>query len=97
MALRDEEPFATFRAEPRRFLVGLPAVFLGGALVGVLLVPTSLSLALAVQIVIQTVGFLWLYIPALRRRHGGPDGGGGSGGDASSPDPATPDDRGDVP
>jgi hypothetical protein len=68
MALRDEEPFATFRAEPRRFAVGLPLVFLGGALVGALLLPTSFELALAVQIVLQTVGFVWLYVPALRRR-----------------------------
>lgn len=72
MALWDEEPFATFRAEPRRFAVGLPAVFVGGALVGALLVRTSMTVALAVQIVLQTVGFLWLYVPALRRRREGP-------------------------
>ena len=70
MALRDQEPFATFRAEPRRFAVGLPAVFVGGAVAGALLVPTSLSLALAVQLAIQTAGFAWLYVPALRRRAG---------------------------
>ena len=68
MALRDQEPFATFRAEPRRFAVGLPAVFVGGAVAGALLVPASLSLALAVQLAIQTAGFVWLYVPALRRR-----------------------------
>lgn len=68
MALRDQEPFATFRAEPRRFIVGLPLVFVGGAVVGALLVPASLSLALAAQLGIQTVGALWLYVPALRRR-----------------------------
>jgi hypothetical protein len=68
MALRDQEPFATFRAEPRRFAIGLPLVFVGGAIAGALLVPTSLSLALAVQLGIQTAGALWLYVPALRRR-----------------------------
>ena len=72
MALRDQEPFATLRAEPRRFAVGLPVVFLAGAGVAVALLDTSLSLALAAQLVIQTVGTLWLYIPALRRRLGGP-------------------------
>ena len=71
MGLWNQEPFATFRAEPVRFGVGLPVVFLGGALVGALLVRRSLALALAVQIVLQTVGFLWLYVPALRRRYGG--------------------------
>jgi hypothetical protein len=73
MALRDQEPFATFRAEPRRFAWGLPAVFVGGAVVGALLVPTSLSLALAAQLAIQTAGFAWLYVPALRRRMQGHD------------------------
>lgn len=68
MALRDQEPFATFRAEPRRFAIGLPVVFVGGAVAGVLLVPTDLSLALAAQLGIQTIGFLALYVPALRRR-----------------------------
>lgn len=68
MALRDQEPFATFRAEPRRFAIGLPAVFVGGAVVGALLVPASLSAALAAQLAIQTAGFAWLYVPALRRR-----------------------------
>ena len=72
MALRDQEPFATLRAEPRRFVLGLPVVFLAGAGVAVALLDTSLSLALAAQLVIQTVGTLWLYIPALRRRLGGP-------------------------
>jgi hypothetical protein len=72
VALRDQEPFATLRAEPRRFAVGLPIVFLVGAGVGVALLDTSLSLALAAQLVIQTVGTLWLYVPALRRRGGGP-------------------------
>lgn len=67
----DQEPFATFRAEPRRFAVGLPVVFIGGALVGAFLVRTSMELALAVQITLQTVGFLWLYLPALRRRRDG--------------------------
>lgn len=68
MSLRDQEPFATFRAEPRRFAIGLPIVFIGGGVVGVLIAPASLSLALAAQLALQTLGFLGLYIPALRRR-----------------------------
>ena len=68
MALKDQEPFATFRAEPRRFAIGLPVVFIGGGVVGVLMAPGSLALALAAQLFLQTAGFLWLYIPALRRR-----------------------------
>ena len=83
MSLRDQEPFATFRAEPKRFAIGLPVVFIGGAVVGVMLVPASLSLALAAQLALQTIGFLALYVPALRRRmrgtgEGGSDGSSGS-------------------
>ena len=70
MSLRDQEPFATFRAEPRRFWIGLPIVFIGGGVAGVLIAPSSLSLAMAVQLGLQTAGFLWLYVPALRRRLG---------------------------
>jgi hypothetical protein len=72
VALRDQEPFATLLAEPRRFAVGLPIVFAVGAGVGIAFLERSLSLALAAQLAIQTVGTLWLYIPALRRRQDGP-------------------------
>ena len=70
MSLWDTEPFATFRAEPRRFWIGLPVVFIGGAVVGAMVGRSDLMVALVVQLVLQTGGFLWLYIPALRRRTG---------------------------
>lgn len=69
MSLLDREPFATFRAEPVRFAVGLPVVFVAGAVAGALLFDRSVQLALAAQLALQTVGFVWLYLPALRRRH----------------------------
>jgi hypothetical protein len=68
MALRDQEPFATFQSDPMRFALGLPLVFIGGAVVGAMLLPTSIRLALAVQLALQTGGFILLYVPALRRR-----------------------------
>ena len=71
MTWKDHEPFATFRAEPTRFAIGLPVVFVGGAVAGVLLLPTNFSLAMAAQLVLQTAGFLALYVPALRRRREG--------------------------
>jgi len=67
-SLWDQEPFATFRAEPKRFAIGLPIVFFGGALAGALLLRQSLQVALGVQFGLQTLGFLWLYLPALRCR-----------------------------
>jgi hypothetical protein len=66
--LRDEEPFATIRAFPRRFGWGIPLVFLLSIGAGLTLVGWSLSAAIAVQLVVQTVGLLWLYVPAFRRR-----------------------------
>jgi len=72
-SLWDQEPFATFRSEPKRFAVGLPVVFLGGALVGALLMRRSIQLALGAQLGLQTLGFLWLYVPAFRRRNGPED------------------------
>ena len=71
MTLWDHEPFATFRAHPRRFAIGLPVVFIGGAVVGALFIRRSMSLALAVQLALQTIGFLWLYVPMLRDRDDG--------------------------
>jgi hypothetical protein len=65
------EPFATFRAFPVRFGVGLPLVFFGALAVALLLVPVHISLAAAALLVIQTVGFLLLYVPALRARSRG--------------------------
>jgi hypothetical protein len=66
--LRDEEPFLTMRSEPRRFGVGVPVVFMGAIGVGMLLARWNLALGLAAMLVTQTGGFLWLYVPALRRR-----------------------------
>jgi hypothetical protein len=62
------EPFATFRAFPVRFGVGLPLVFFGALAVALLLVPVHISLAAAALLVLQTGGFLLLYVPALRAR-----------------------------
>ncbi len=67
-SLRDEEPFRTIRAYPRRFGWGIPLVFLISIGGGLLFVGRSLSLGIAVQLGLQTGGLLWLYIPALRRR-----------------------------
>jgi len=72
MSIWDQEPFATIRARPRRFAIGLPVVFIGGALLGALFIRRSMSLALAVQLGIQTLGCFWLYVPALRDRDGPP-------------------------
>lgn len=69
------EPFDTFRAEPWRFAVGIPAVFLGSLAAGVWALEVSLTLALAVLLGLQTAGFLALYVPALRRRLDDGDGG----------------------
>jgi len=66
--LGDQEPFSTIRAFPRRFAWGIPLVFLVSIGAGLTLVPRSLSLAIAVQLGVQTVGLVWLYVPALRRR-----------------------------
>ena len=67
-SLWEKEPFATFRAEPKRFAIRLPIVFIGGALAGALVMRQSIQLALGVQLGLQTLGFLWLYVPALQRR-----------------------------
>jgi hypothetical protein len=74
------EPFDTFRAEPRRFAVGLPLVFGGSFLAAALLLRVSFSLALAVLLAIQTGGFLALYVPALHRRSPTDDSVGGDSG-----------------
>jgi hypothetical protein len=67
--LREEEPFATMLAFPRRFGVGVPAVFLvaifGGSMVANL---WNLSAGVALLLIIQTAGLLGLYMPALRKR-----------------------------
>ncbi len=66
--LKDHEPFATIGAHPVRFWVGIPLIFFGGIAAGFLFVERSLSLAIAVQLLVQTGGFLWLYLPVARRR-----------------------------
>jgi len=73
--LREEEPFATLRAHPRRFGLGIPAVFVVSIGAGLPFVFRNLSLAIAIQLGLQTGGLLWLYLPvALRRwRDASPD------------------------
>ena len=66
--LREEEPFATIRAHPRRFGIGIPVAFVVSIGAALPLVGRSLSLAIAVQLLIQTVALLWLYLPVARRR-----------------------------
>ncbi len=84
--LRDEEPFRTIQAYPRRFGWGIPLVFLVSIGGGVLFVGRSLSLGIAIQLGLQTVGLLWLYVPALRRRLREE----GEGGEARGDGPRTP-------
>jgi hypothetical protein len=66
--LRDEEPFATIRAHPRRFGWGIPLVFVLSLGAAIPLAGRNLSLAIAVQLFLQTAGLLWLYVPPARRR-----------------------------
>jgi hypothetical protein len=68
--LRDEEPFVTIRAHSRRFAWGIPSVFVLSIGAGLPLAGRSLSLAIAVQLFIQTVGLLWLYLPVAGWRGG---------------------------
>jgi len=60
--LAEEEPFVTIRAHPRRFAWGIPAVFVVSIGSALPVVERSLSLAIAIQLFIQTVGLLWLYL-----------------------------------
>lgn len=62
------------RAHPRRFLWGVPAVFIVSIGVGLVFAKASLSLAIAVQLFLQTVGLLGLYLPVYGKGRGG-DGG----------------------
>lgn len=77
-SLRDEEPFATIRAHPRRFALGIPVVFVLSIGAGIPFAERSLSLAIAIQLGLQTAGLLWLYLPvaAGRRSDEDPEGGG---------------------
>ena len=59
------------RAHPRRFLWGVPVVFLVSIGVGLMFARVSLSLAIAVQLFLQTVGLLGLYLPVYRKGLGG--------------------------
>ncbi len=91
-SLRDEEPFATLRAHPRRFGWGIPAVFalsLGAAFP---FATSNLSLAIALQLGIQTVGLIWLYLPPARARWrvGAPPGVPGDGVTPPAPAPENP-------
>ncbi len=64
----DQEPMATIRAHPRRFAIGLPLVFVVPILLGLAVAGRSLSLAIAIQLGLQTAGLLWLYVPPARTR-----------------------------
>ena len=64
----DQEPMATIRAHPRRFAIGLPVAFVVPILLGLAVAGRSLSLAIALQLGLQTVGLLWLYVPPARAR-----------------------------
>jgi hypothetical protein len=68
VSLKETEPFRTIRAEPRRFWIGLPLVFGGSIALGTGLASIHLSLGIAALLVVQTVGLLGLYLPALRRQ-----------------------------
>ncbi len=59
---------ATIRAHPRRFAWGLPAAFVLPVVAGLLIAGRNLSAAIALQLFLQTVGLLWLYIPPARAR-----------------------------
>lgn len=68
-SLREEEPFATMVAYPRRFGVGVPVVFFVAILSGSFVASAwNLSGGIALLLVIQTAGLLGLYVPAWRRR-----------------------------
>ena len=86
----EREPFATFRAFPVRFGVGLPIIFFGALAVGLLLIPVHISLAAGALLVLQTGGFLLLYVPALRARTRGPEPGSGEVEGASKPGSSSP-------
>ncbi|MEX2532093.1 MAG: hypothetical protein WD960_15115 [Gemmatimonadota bacterium] len=58
----------TIRAHPRRFGIGIPLAFVVSIGAALPLIERSLSLAVAVQLFIQTVALLWLYLPVARRR-----------------------------
>ena len=64
----DQEPMATIRAHPRRFAWGLPTAFVLPVVAGLLIAGWNLSAAIALQLFLQTVGLLWLYIPPARAR-----------------------------
>lgn len=63
-----QEPFATMRAHPRRFAWGVPLAFLVPIGLGLLLADWNLSVAIALQLFLQTGALLWLYIPPARAR-----------------------------
>lgn len=82
------------RHYPRRFGIGVPVVFVLAIGAGTLLAERNLSLALAVLLLIQTVGLLGLYVPALRERlreeRRENEGAGSAGAAAEAAEPAEP-------
>ena len=67
-SLWSREPWATVRAEPRRFWVGVPIVFLAASGAAFAFREAGLEVALGVLLVAQALGFIGLYVPALRKR-----------------------------
>ncbi len=64
----DQEPLATIRAEPRRFLIGVPIVMLVAAAAGAAFMTVGFEVALCVMLITQALGCIALYVPALRKR-----------------------------
>lgn len=62
------EPWATMRAEPRRFWIGVPIVFMVALGAGAAFLEAGVEAALGALLVTQCVGFVALYVPALRKR-----------------------------
>lgn len=62
------EPWATVRAEPRRFWVGVPMVFLVASAAAWAFREAGIEAALGALLVTQCLGFVALYVPALRKR-----------------------------
>lgn len=62
------EPLATVRAEPRRFWIGIPLVFLVALGAGAAFREAGTEAALGALLVTQCLGFIALYVPAFRKR-----------------------------
>jgi len=61
------EPFRTMKLFPWRFILGIPIVLFVSISISLCLVPVNFGFAIGLQIGLQTLGFLWLYVPANRQ------------------------------